>query len=233
MVNDKYSTAPQRVLFVSIHPDDETFGCGGTILWHKNNGDAIYWLNLTGPTPNHPYGFTNDVINKRENQLSLINQAYGFKQFINLPFPTQMLETVEQRILVGSISKAYADIKPDVLYLPNRSDIHSDHRAGFAALFAAAKSFRSPYIKKILMYETLSETEFAPALSENAFIPNSWVDISVWFERKLEIINIYDTEVMPDPYPRSIHAVKGLGAFRGSRICVSYAEAFVQIFETR
>mgnify|MGYP001377024909 FL=1 len=81
------------------------------------------------------------------------------------------------------------------------------------------------------MYETLSETEFAPALPEMVFIPNTFVDITEFMERKLEMVRMYDTELMPDPLPRSIHAVTGLAAYRGSRIGVLYAEAFTLLFD--
>lgn len=36
----------------------------------------------------------------------------------------------------------------------------------------------------------------------------------------------YDTEIMPEPLPRNIHAKKGLAAFRRSRNGIIYAEAF-------
>ena len=49
--------------------------------------------------------------------------------------------------------------------------------------------------------------------------------------RKLEIMEMYDTEIMKDPLPRSLHAIKALAALRGSRIGVSYAEAFMILFE--
>ena len=176
----------RNVLFVSVHPDDETLGCGGTILKHYKCGDQIYWLNLTGPTPNHPYNFTQEMIDARNKLLKEINASYGFSSFFNLQFPTQMLDTIDQRILITEIFNVYKKIKPDILYIPNRSDIHSDHRIGFSALFAAAKSFRSDSIRRILMYETLSETEFAPALAENAYIPNVFVDISDYLEDKIK-----------------------------------------------
>ena len=44
-------------------------------------------------------------------------------------------------------------------------------------------------------------------------------------------MKLYDTEIMPDPLPRSVHAIKGLAAFRGSRIGVIYAEAFQSLFD--
>ena len=37
----------KRVLIISTHPDDETLGCGGTLLNHSLAGDAIYWLIAT------------------------------------------------------------------------------------------------------------------------------------------------------------------------------------------
>jgi len=223
----------RNVLFVSVHPDDETLGCGGTILKHYKCGDQIYWLNLTGPTPNHPYNFTQEMIDARNKLLKEINASYGFSSFFNLQFPTQMLDTIDHRILITEIFNVYKKIKPDILYIPNRSDIHSDHRIGFSALFAAAKSFRSDSIRRILMYETLSETEFAPALAENAFIPNVFVDISDYLEDKIKIMELYDTEIMPDPLPRSKYAIRALAAYRGSRIGVQYAEAFQSLLEIR
>ena len=33
-----------KVLALAAHPDDETLGCGGTLLKHRANGDEIFWL---------------------------------------------------------------------------------------------------------------------------------------------------------------------------------------------
>lgn len=220
----------KKIMVVSVHPDDETMGCGGTLLKHRDDGDEIIWLNLTGPSLDHPYGFSQEKIDGREKQIRDVVNAYSFHEMINLNYPTQMLESVEPRLLIGNIFKAINRIQPEVIYIPNRSDIHSDHRVGFHAVFSAAKNFRSPFIEKILMYETLSETEFAPALAENVFIPNTFVDITDYIDDKISIMQMYDTEIMDDPLPRSIHAIRGLSAYRGSRIGVWYAEAFVTLF---
>lgn len=219
----------KKVLFVSVHPDDETLGCGGTILKHRDVGCEIFWLNLSGATIEHPYGFTQDVLDIREQLIKDVAARYGFNEYHNLALPTQMLDTLNTRDIVGAIDLKISEWMPEVIYLPNRSDAHSDHRVAFNALYACTKNFRKPYIRKILMYETLSETEFAPAFAENAFVPNCFMDITEYMDKKIEIMQMYDTEIMPDPYPRSVHAIKGLAAYRGSRIGVPYAEAFMLI----
>ena len=36
-----------KVLVVAPHPDDETLGCGGTLLRHVAEGDSVHWLIAT------------------------------------------------------------------------------------------------------------------------------------------------------------------------------------------
>ena len=42
-------------LVIAPHPDDETLGCGGTLLKHKNQKDKIYCLFVTNLSPRHKY----------------------------------------------------------------------------------------------------------------------------------------------------------------------------------
>ena len=76
------------------------------------------------------------------------------------------------------------------------------------------------------MYECISETEFAPALPENIFIPNYFVDISDTFRMKLKLLNIYESEMGEHPFPRSNRNIEALAVFRGATCGVKYAEAF-------
>jgi LmbE family N-acetylglucosaminyl deacetylase len=76
------------------------------------------------------------------------------------------------------------------------------------------------------MYECISETEFAPALSENVFIPNYFVDITEYLQIKLEIMKVFESEIGEHPFPRSLENIKSLAHFRGASVGVGYAEAF-------
>jgi len=220
-----------KVLFVAAHPDDETLGCGGTILKYKKNKDEIYWLIVTSALIEE--GFDQKRIASRQKEIEKVAQLYGFDKIIQLNIPTTKVDRFSMSEVVGRMSKVISDLQPTVIYLPNQSDVHTDHQTIFKAAFSCTKNFRYPYIKEILMYETLSETEFAPALSKDVFIPNVYVDIEDYFDKKVEVFQVYESEVMGNPYPRSIAAIEALARFRGSSIGKKYAEAFALLKRIR
>lgn len=222
-----------KVLFIAVHPDDETLGCGGTILKHKAQGDEIYWLVITNATKNHPLKFSDEFVEMRDKLVDSVSEAYGFNETVKLNLPTQMLHAVDMKDFVVAVDAIFKRIQPNVIYMPFRGDVHSDHRAAFEAIYACTKSFRKPYIEKIYMIEALSETEFAPAIPGDTFVPNVYVDITDFIDRKLEIMNMYSKEVMNEPYPRSISSIQALARTRGSRAGVMFAEAFMLLYERR
>ena len=222
-----------KVLVVAVHADDETLGCSGTLLKHKALGDEIYWLLLTGPTLNHPRRFTEESIQARKEIVNRVVDAYGFDGLEYLELPTQLLHTLDLRDIIKKISEVFKRIQPNIIYTMFANDVHSDHRVAFDAVYSCTKSFRYPFIKKIYMMETLSETEFALAVPAKTFIPNVYVDITDYIDRKLEIMQMYPKEVMLEPYPRSLSSIKAQARLRGSRAGVMYAEAFQLLYERR
>lgn len=220
-----------KVLVVAVHPDDETLGCGGTILRHKAEGDQVYWMVMTGPLKGLMPHFTDEFLAQRDAMLQGIAAAYGFNETIKLNLPTQLLHTLDLRDIIQKISGVFRRIQPDIIYTMYNNDVHSDHRVAFNAVYSCTKSFRYPFIKRILMIEALSETEFALSTQATAFVPNVFVDITSYIEKKLDIMKMFDGEIMEDPYPRSLSAIKALARVRGSRAGVMYAEAFQLLYE--
>lgn len=220
----------KKVLFIAVHPDDETLGCGGTIIKHKEMGDQIFWLILT--KANQKITHLENIEIMQKGYVKKVAEAYDFKQYYQLDFLTTELDQYPVGEIIGKVKQIFDEIKPGIVYLPNRSDVHSDHQVAFKTCYAATKNFRSPYINKILMYEALSETEFAPALAESAFLPNVFNNITPYIEKKIKIMKMFTTEQMPEPYPRAISSIKALNRYRGSRIGVEYAEAFMLLFES-
>lgn len=218
-----------KVLVIAPHPDDETLGAGGTILKHKTQGDKIFLLILTNIHTEH--GWDSEQVKQRQEEIQQVADAYQFNGVYKLDLPTTKLDELPMGEFISKISTVIKEVEPSSIYLQNRSDVHSDHRIAFDAIMACTKSFRYPYIKRILMYETITETDFAPALPENMFTPNVFVDISEYIDKKIEIMQIYASEVMEAPLPRSLENIRNLAQYRGARIGVKTAEAFQLIFE--
>ncbi len=216
-----------RILVIAVHPDDETLGCGGTLLKHKAQGDEIYWLICSDIDSSHPY------YEIRQAEIEKVSKKYSFDGFYNLKLQTMKIDKYSMSELIEKISNIFQEIQPNIVYLPFKGDVHSDHRKIFEASYSCTKSFRYPFIKKIYMMETLSETEFAPSTKEDSFIPNVFVDISIFFEKKIEIMRIYKTELGEHPFPRSIENLKALATLRGSTAGCKYAESFMLLKEIK
>ena len=213
-----------KVIIISAHPDDETLGAGGTLLRHKEQGDEINWLIVTDVFENE--GFPNERVLSRKLEIDMVSKLFSFNNVYKLGYPTMKLNDTILFDLVNQISNIFQKLKPEIIYVMNRSDAHSDHRIVFDAVMSCTKSFRYPSVKKVLMYECLSETEFAPTLPERVFQPNYFVDISDFIEKKIEIMKIFNSELGEHPFPRSIKNIKAIATFRGATAGVNFAEAF-------
>ena len=81
------------------------------------------------------------------------------------------------------------------------------------------------------MMEIISETELAPALPQNIFVPNVFVNISDFMEKKLTIMQQYTMEMGEHPFPRNAKNIEALATFRGATVSCRYAEAFMLLRE--
>lgn len=216
-----------NVLVIAAHPDDETLGCGGTLLKHREAGDRVCWLVATDA---HPPQWTPGVIARKAAEVERVAGAYGIQECVRLGLPAARLDTVPQVELIGRITEAVSQIRPALIYLVHGGDVHSDHRAVFTAAVSAIKplSMARLGVQRILCYETLSSTEAAPS---PRFIPHVFSEITRFIDQKLAVMALYETERQPDPMPRGPSAIRALARYRGATIGVDYAEAFMMIRE--
>lgn len=218
-----------KVLIIAVHPDDETLGCGGTLLKYKEAGDEIFWLIVTKASLED--GFSQQLIDLREKEIEQVCNMYGFNEVFSLGFSAMRVDEESMSTLIAAISKVINKVKPNIVFLPFQYDIHSDHRKVFEAAYSCTKSFRYPFIKKLYMMEVLSETEYAPSLTSGSFVPNVFVDITDYLDKKIEIMEIFKSEIGEVPFPRSRKNLEALATYRGCTAGCQYAESFMLLKE--
>lgn len=213
-------------LVIAPHPDDETLGCGGTLLRAAAAGEPIHWVVVTAMTSAYPAARRR----ARRAEIAAVRKDYPFTSLAELGLPAGGLTDAHMAGLVAALAEAVRRSGASHLYLPHAGDPHSDHRVVHAAGAACAKWFRAPGLRRVLSYETPSETD--QGLLAPAFVPNVFTDVSGRMERKLAILRRYRSEVShPAPFPRSPEAVRSLAAVRGSAAGFAAAEAFVLLRE--
>ena len=212
-----------RTLVVAPHPDDEILGCGGTLLRRKAEGAELGWLIVTGIS--EQAGWSVETVQQRDAEIGKVVELVGFDQVFNLRLPSTQLDRLPMGDLINQFAAVFKEFQPIEVLLPCRSDVHTDHRLVYDAAVACTKWFRYPSVKRVLAYETISETEFSLD-QNNSFRPNYFFDISEYLERKLEIMLVYKSELGDFPFPRSNKAIRALAALRGSTAGFMAAEAF-------
>ena len=219
-----------KTLVVAPHPDDEMLGAGGTLLRRKSEGGTVGWLVVTTLTSSDK----SDLERKkaREVEIENVRIALGVaaKDAWFLNYPTTRLDTVPMGEIVAAISQIVQNFQPEEILVPFWGDAHTDHRIVFDAVAACTKWFRYPTIKRVLAYETLSETDSSIG-RHNAFDPNVFIDISDWLEEKIQTLSYYESELGEFPFPRSEEAVRALGQVRGAASGFWAAEAFMLLKE--
>ena len=226
---NKTNKKDKSVIVVSPHPDDETLGCGGTMLRHFDQGDSVYWLIITQMS--EELGFSKEKVERRRHEIEDVAAEYGLEQTIHLGFPATRLDDQPMGDLVEAVGEAVVDVEPEIVYAPYRSDIHTDHAVVFDAVASCSKWFRYPSIQRVLAYETLSETDFSIDPDTDGFRPDVFCNVTGYIDEKIEIMRIYESEMGTHPFPRSEASIRALATLRGASAGFEAAEAFMLLRE--
>jgi LmbE family N-acetylglucosaminyl deacetylase len=220
-----------KTLIIAPHPDDELLGCAGTLLRRVADGGTVGWLLMTEIT--QEYGWKTEQVIRRAKEIELVRRGLGVhsEHFFPLAFPAAQLDQIPMSTLVSRISDVFKQFEPEEVLLPYSGDIHSDHRITFEAASACTKWFRYSTVRRVLSYETPSETDFNIDPRESGFKPNFFVNIVDYLDRKIELLSIYQSEVGEFPFPRSGKTLKALAQVRGSQAGFDFAEAFITLSE--
>ena len=191
------------------HPDDETFGCGGTLALHALNGDRASVLCLTCPSP------------KRRAELAHAAEALGL--------PKPIIFDEERLTINDDVRKRISDVivstRPRAVITHLPFDYHREHRIACEMVKEAVEwaahttTYNEPWlIKRLLLMEV------------NTLIPSPHVlvDISNVIESKFDAIDCYASQLSKFPwgYYREFNMKKA--ELRGVQAGCRYAEAFME-----
>jgi LmbE family N-acetylglucosaminyl deacetylase len=124
------STARRSCLVLAPHPDDETLGCGATIMRKLETETAVQVVVISDGATWPPWREPADNIAIRDAELRASCRILGLPDdaVTHLDFPETRLDTVGDA-LVDAVADAVRAHAPDEVFVTSEADPHSDHAA--------------------------------------------------------------------------------------------------------
>ena len=187
--------AGSRVLVLSPHPDDDIFGCGGTLHKHHLAGDNIVSVYMTdGRKGNPDFGSEEKLVLKRREEAGRAAKIVGINRLIFLENRDSELSVNNKT--VRQLTDLIKEIKPDIVYLPFLLDYHPDHIATNGIFTSVIK--KNPFKLTCYAYEIWTP-----------MVPNRVVDIGDYEHVKKTALEQFKIE------PRNIVGASfGLSKYR-------------------
>ena len=220
----------KRILVVAAHPDDEILGCGGTVLKHIANGDIVHTMIMAEGLTSRDMQRN---VEEHENELAILHTGalqaakfMGVEKLVMNNFPDNRMDTVALLDVVKKIETEVDEFQPEIVYTHHAGDVNIDHTVTHNAVITACRPLPGQSVSRILFFETLSSTEWQMQTTDKNFLPNWYVDIGPFFDKKIEALRFYESEMREYPHSRSYRAVDILAQKRGFTVGIEYAEAF-------
>jgi len=219
-----------KVLVVSPHPDDEVLGVGGTIARLASEGnDVTVAIVTTGWEPL----FADSQVEQVRAEARAAGEVLRVRSLRFMDMPVTKLNEIHKYQLNREFEQLINEEEPELVFSPFPGDRQEDHRQVFDACMVALRPVESrKFVKRILCYETVSETHWSSAYIECCFEPQLWVDISKHLSTKLEAMRRYKSQLQQEPHARSLEAISSLAKWRGSMVGMPAAECFVVVRES-
>ncbi len=220
-------------LILAPHADDEVLGLGGSIARWTKEGEKVVLAVLTGHgDEKHPL-WPESMWEKIRLECREASRILGINEILFKNLPAACLDVTPAWKINNIIFDLVAEVKPAEIYVPFEFDLHKDHAGIAYGAYVAARPYlqSSRCVKRVLAYETMSETGLAAPYLSPAFQPNVFVSIEETLSLKLEAMRAYQSQLQPDGMPRSISTLQALATLRGAHIGCAAAEAFVLLGE--
>lgn len=209
----------KNILVVAPHCLDELLGCGGTVARHIAEGDSVNILILFGD------GQHQDEV-RRKNAINAA-KILGAPSPIFLGFPENRSDTIALLDIVSELEKILKTVKPEIVYVNHGGNLNVDHQTTYKATVTALRPAPGCPAKSIYSYETLSSTDWAPPTQGFNFLPNHYVVIDKFLEKKNLALKLYVGDVREAPHARSLPSLNSMAIVRGHSMGIEASEAFM------
>ena len=215
-----------RTLVIAPHPDDEVLGAGGTMAKLSESGQEVF---VAVVTTGKPPAYGAESVARVRVEAKSAHDLLGVKETFWLDQPAAELPEVKNIVLNGAIGDVVRRIAPQTILVPFPGDIHVDHQLVFQSVLVASRPHQAAYPRMILAYETLSETNWNAPYITPPFVPNVYLDISNYLERKIAAMRKFSSQLRSSPHERSVESLRSLAVMRGATVHREAAESFVLV----
>lgn len=216
-------------LVLAAHPDDEVLGCGGTMTRLAHEGDAVYVAilgeGITSRAQHREHADASQVEALR-NCSHRVAAHLGARECFLYGLPDNRFDTVPLLDIVKIVEDLVAKLKPDTVYTQHGGDLNVDHVQLYRATLTATRPMADCPVKAVYAYEVASSTEWAFQQFSPSFRPSVFVNIEATLERKIEAMQMYESEARVFPHPRAPEALKAQARRWGTATGLVAAEAF-------
>lgn len=218
-----------RVLVIAAHPDDEVLGMGGTIKKLTILGKEVFLLIVTdGSTSQYSSSEdVNKIIVDKKRETERAAKLLGIKTVLYGELPDMKLDIISHISINKVIENAIDIIQPDTVFTHFWGDVNKDHQAVYESTLVAVRPLVNQVVKELYCYSVPSSTEWNPCKQDTMFLPNVFVEIEKYKEKKYEAMSEYSTELRAYPHPRSIQHLKELDISVGLQVGMKATESFM------
>jgi N-acetylglucosamine malate deacetylase 1 len=228
--------APDSVLVVAAHPDDEILGCGGTMTHLAREGHEVR-IAILAEGMSSRYAQRADAdpqeLQHLHDRAQHAADKVGAKELVLCKLPDNRLDTVPLLDVVKMVEDLIARFRPEIIYTHHPGDLNVDHGVVHRAVLTATRPMSGQCVRDVYAFEVPSSTEWSFQRLEPSFRPNVFVDIADSLETKIAALACYDTETREFPHPRSAEALRAIATRWGSVVGLQAAEAFELIRSVR
>jgi LmbE family N-acetylglucosaminyl deacetylase len=123
------------------------------------------------------------------------------------------------------------EVGPAIVYTTPPNDLNLDHRLVHDCTLVAARPLPGCPVQRLLAYEIGPTGRYGLPAGSFPFVPNVFIDISEYLDKKLEAMSCYETQLRELPHPRSLEGLRLLAEERGLSVGLPAAECFQLIRE--